>query len=86
MLPYRAPPPCTTAGMFVDGVRDLSIVTPDDIIGEATRWGIPTSTAKARVDRLLADAEQAIRRAAREVDPPDDLVSLLLARTSRALG
>ena len=76
----------TIAGMFVNSIRDISVVTPDDVIGEATSWGIPTSIAKARVDRLLAEAEQAIRRAALEVDPPGGLVDLLLARVSRALG
>lgn len=74
----------TTPGMFVNGVRDVRTITRDDLIREAGSWGRIEDAAAARVEELLAGAEDAIERAARETAPPEELVGALLAR-ARAL-
>lgn len=67
-------------GMFVNGVRDIAQITRDDLIAEATTWGIDGDVAADRVEQLLRAAEGAIDRAATEVLPPDELVDAVAAR------
>lgn len=70
----------TTPGMFVNDVRDIAAITRGDLIGEAVGWGRTEESTAARVDELLAGAEEAIERAAHETSPPDELVDALLTR------
>jgi serine/threonine-protein kinase HipA len=76
----------TTAGMFINGLRDLTAVRRDDLVREAERWGLAHSRAAERVDRLLTHAEQAIGRAAADVRPPDSLVAAVLTRLAACWG
>ena len=71
-------------GMHVNGVADISAVSRDDLIAEAATWGLRRDAAAARIDELLSRADDAISRAAGEIDPPETLVELLRAR-ARAL-
>ena len=68
------------AGMFVNGVRDMPAITRDDLILEAVSWGLAREVAAARIEGLLAQGEDAIVRAASNIDCPDALVEKLLAR------
>lgn len=70
----------TIPGMFVNGVRDIRAVTRDDLVSEAESWGMPQRLVAARIEQLLVGAEDAIRAAADEIKPPDDLVHSLLVR------
>jgi len=70
----------TIPGMFVNGVRDIAQITRDDLIAEATSWGIAGDVAADRIGQLLRAAEGAIDRAATEVRPPDELVDAVTAR------
>lgn len=67
-------------GMFVNRVRDITQITRNDLIAEATTWGIPRDAAADRIEQLLRAAEGAIDRAATEVRPPDELVDAVTAR------
>jgi serine/threonine-protein kinase HipA len=75
----------TVPGMLVNGVRDISAITRDDLVAEARGWGLSAETAAARVERLLEDGETAVVRAAGELACPDELVDSLLRR-ARALA
>jgi serine/threonine-protein kinase HipA len=73
------------AGMFVGGARNIDEMTKESLIDEATSWGMPRSAATARLEQLLGEASNAIRRAADEVGAPKSLVQALLRR-ARALA
>ena len=75
----------TIAGMFVNGVRDITAIRSSDIVREAVRWGLRHDAASAQISALLGDAEQAIVTASAEIDPPDDLVALVRARATSLL-
>lgn len=68
------------AGMFVNGVRPIDEIKTSDLVSEAVGWGIQRSVASDHVDRILANAEEAINRAAGELGSPEDLVDTLLRR------
>lgn len=67
-------------GMFVNGVRDITAITRNDLIHEAVTWGLSREVAADRVEQLLTNAADAITRAASEVGPPGDLVDMLQTR------
>ncbi|MEX2289769.1 MAG: HipA domain-containing protein [Mycobacteriales bacterium] len=43
----------TRAALSIGGCVDLPAVTVDDLVGEASRWGLSATTARARVRRVL---------------------------------
>jgi serine/threonine-protein kinase HipA len=67
-------------GMLINRVGDISALTTADLIAEAVFWGLSADAAASRVEELLARSESAIERAASELDPPEELVELLLTR------
>ena len=69
-----------TPGMLVDGVRDITTITRDNLIREGTSWGLSLEAAAARVEQVVAGAEEAIADAADAIDCPAELVELLYAR------
>jgi serine/threonine-protein kinase HipA len=73
----------TVPGMHVNGVRDINAVTKDDLVQEAVIWGVPQDKADARVSQLLLSAEDAVQRAAGEIEPPGDLVDMLHTRVRK---
>ena len=76
----------TTAGMFINGVRDITAVKREDLVREAEQWGLARNRAAERVDRLLAEAETAVGKAAADVQPPDSLVDAVLMRVASCAG
>ena len=80
MATLHYPGVSTIPGMFVNGVQDISGIRRVDLIGEAASWGLSRDLAAARVGRVLADAGEAIRAAADETQPPEDLLRSLLER------
>ena len=70
----------TEPGMHVNGIRDITAITRDDLIAEATSWGLHREVAADRIEQLLSRAEDAVARAADELRPPDDLAELVQAR------
>lgn len=75
----------TVPGMFVNDVRELSEISKADLISEAISWGLGADVAAARVERVLAAGEDALLRAAGEIECPEELVHTLISR-SRALA
>ena len=80
MATVHYPGVSTIPGMLVNGVRDIRGITRSDLIREAESWGMPQRLVAARIEQLLVGAEDAIRAAADEIKPPDDLVHYLLGR------
>lgn len=74
----------TTPGMYVNGIRELTDIKPEDLIAEATRWGLSTERVTARVRELITNAADALAAAAAETQPPDELITFLTSR-ARAL-
>lgn len=70
----------TRPAMFVNGVRDITAITRDDLIAEAVSWGRPEDVTAERVDELLVRAEEASENAARETNPPDELLDAVGVR------
>jgi serine/threonine-protein kinase HipA len=70
----------TTAGMFVNGVRDIQEISRDDLVAEAASWGIAEDAASARLEELLGAAAEAIQRGAAEINPPEALVDAVATR------
>lgn len=61
--------------MYIDNVHHTDRVTISRLVNEAESWGIPRDRATALIDELLANAPQAIARAADETDElPADLI------------
>ena len=61
--------------MYIDNVHHADRVTTSRLVNEAESWGIPRDRATALIDELLANAPQAIARAADETDElPADLI------------
>lgn len=62
--------------MYIDNVHHADRVTTSRLVNEAESWGIPRDRATALIDELLANAPQAIARAADETDElPADLIN-----------
>ena len=80
MATLHYPGVSTIPGMFVNGAQDIGGIRRDDLVGEAVSWGLPHDVAAARIGRVLAGAEDAIRAAADETQPPDDLLRSLFER------
>lgn len=75
------PPLTTTPGMFVNGLRDIRLVTRSDLVAEAITWGMPDSRAAAVVAAVCDRAETAVEQAAiEEPDTPRSVVDLLARR------
>ncbi len=73
----------TTAGMFVNGVSDVRLVTRDDLVSEAVGWGMPTDRAASVVEAVCRDAGAALDRACEAIPTaPTDLVALLCERVA----
>lgn len=60
----------TEAGMFVNGVKDLRSITLDDILAEATGWGLGRSVASLRVQETLGRVVDALDRDLIDADTP----------------
>jgi serine/threonine-protein kinase HipA len=73
----------TIPGMFVNGNKNIKNTTKDDLIQEAISWGMPHYNAIARVNQLLSKAEEAVIKAASEIEPPPELVEMLQTRARR---
>jgi serine/threonine-protein kinase HipA len=83
MATTHYPTVSTIPGMFVNGVRDVTATTQQDLTHEAVAWGLAPSRAKERIADLLERAPDAAHRAAAEILPPAGLLDELVARASR---
>ncbi len=75
----------TNMGMYVNDKRDIHSVTYEDLIEEATSWGLRHSSAVAKVHGLLDRLPEVIEDAADGLDEtPASLVDHLLRRSRDA--
>lgn len=79
------PKASSSPGMFINGVKDITAVTKDDLIREAVSWGMSQDSAAGRIERVLADIDSAISQAVDDIHPPDKLVEILSTR-AQTLG
>ena len=61
--------------MHIDNVHRTNRVTAARLVNEAASWGIPRNRAREVIDELLANAPNAIERAA---DATEDLPAALI--------
>lgn len=60
----------TEAGMFVNGVTQLPDVTADDLVTEASRWGLGRRSAAARVNDTLDRLHAVVGEGRVDIDTP----------------
>jgi len=77
---YDADP---TAGMFVDGQRNIDDINVQHLVHEAATWGIPSVRAGDIVAGVVDKLPAALERAAAEVATPSKLVDLIGLRVQR---
>lgn len=70
----------TISGMFMNGNRDISETTRNDLLQEAISWGMSQKSATDRIEQLFANVNDEIHHTAEEIQPPEALVDMLLAR------
>lgn len=71
----------TTPGMYIDGIRDIRAITRDNLINEATAWGVDIEQASETVASICDQAPGAMRNAIDDVGSvPHDLADLLIGR------
>ena len=58
-----APGVSTTAGMFINGVRDLAAVTLHDVVAEGVAWGLSSDLATTTVNELAMRLPDAVAHA-----------------------
>jgi len=60
----------TDAAMHIGGRRDLAAVTLDDLVAEATSWGVSTSTARAVIATVADGIREVLQAGSVDVDTP----------------
>ena len=70
----------TTPGMFIDGVRNINAIHRDELVREATVWGLSEKVARERVEDIFAKAKMALEAATEETEPPQKLATSLRKR------
>lgn len=76
----------TTMGLWVNGVADLTTVTAEDLVAEATAWGLPRDAVAERVHALLNRLPAAMAEAADRIPPPRSVLDALAGHRRRLLA
>ena len=73
----------TELGLFIGRQTDILRVGIDDVVDEATSWGMRASTARATITELIERVEAAIiqTRDDSEIDVPESIVDRITKRT-----
>jgi serine/threonine-protein kinase HipA len=81
-----APPIDTDLGLFVAGITNVNAVTMMDIIDEAKRWGIRSTTATAAIAELVERMNVELPVCSAVIDAPLDLRDTVAGRVERAMA
>lgn len=70
----------TTAGMFVNGQRDIDGINIEHLVAEAVSWGMSADRAETITADLVGRMSEALGMASAEVDAPPKLIDILETR------
>jgi serine/threonine-protein kinase HipA len=69
--------------LYIDNVRRTDQMTLDRLLNEAATWGLSQSTSAKIVTDLLARLPDAVERAAKETDAPEEILEIVAAQLDR---